>query len=162
MNILVLCTGNSARSILLETLLNLHGNGRLAAYSTGSKPTGTVNPGAIELLERMNYPKQQARSKSWDEFAGVDAPNMDFVITVCDNAAGETCPIWPGQPIRHHYGIADPAHFEGAARAEAFRVAYLELMEFTTRFLMLPLESASYNELRAEISKIKPRTETRS
>ncbi len=157
MNILVLCTGNSARSILLETLLNSHGKGRVQAYSAGSKPAGQVNPGAIELLERMNYDVSTARSKSWDEFEGDDAPKMDLVITVCDNAANEPCPIWPGAPLRHHFGISDPAHFEGEARAKAFRVAYMDLMDFTSRFLMLPLESASREELQAQISQILPR-----
>ncbi len=157
MNILVLCTGNSARSILLEALLNFHGGGRVTAYSAGSTPAGKVNEGALEILGRLNYPVTDARSKSWDEFAGVHAPKMDLVITVCDNAAGEPCSIWPGAPLRHHFGIADPAHFEGEARRRAFHVAFLDLMDFVSRFLMLPLEEASREELQSMISAIKPR-----
>jgi arsenate reductase len=105
MNILVLCTGNSARSILLESYLNAAGDGRVSGFSAGSHPTGTVNPGALRLLMRKGLPVSQLRSKSWDEFAAPDAPLMDLVITVCDAAAGETCPIWPGAPLRGHWGV---------------------------------------------------------
>ncbi len=119
MNILVLCTGNSARSILLESYLNAAGDGRVSGFSAGSHPTGTVNPGALRLLMRKGLPVSQLRSKSWDEFAAPDAPLMDLVITVCDAAAGETCPIWPGAPVRAHWGLPDPATAPDGPQAEA-------------------------------------------
>lgn len=128
-NVLFLCTGNSARSILSEAILNRLGEGRFRAYSAGSKPVGRVNPGALELLGRREYPTGELRSKSWDEFAGPDAPAMDFVITVCNNAAGETCPIWPGHPATEHWDIADPAGVgeTDAERRAAFEEAYAAL-----------------------------------
>jgi len=126
-NVLFLCTGNSARSILAESILQRDGSGRFRAFSAGSQPKGEVNPVALRVLESMNYPTDGLRSKSWAEFAVPDAPVMDFVFTVCDNAAGESCPIWPGQPMTAHWGIEDPAAVEGtdiqkeAAFVSAFR-----------------------------------------
>ena len=125
-NVLFLCTGNSARSVLSEAILNHAGAGRFRAYSAGSQPTGRVNPYAIDLLNRMGLPTQGLRSKSWDEFAAPGAPQIDFIFTVCDNAAGEVCPIWPGRPMTAHWGIPDPAAVEGSDldRTNAFRDAY--------------------------------------
>lgn len=112
-NVLFLCTGNSCRSVFAESILNRIGDGRYRGYSAGSHPTGAVNPYTIELLQRFDYPTEHLRSKSWDEFASANAPKMDFVITVCDQAAGETCPVWPGKPATGHWGFPDPAKFEG-------------------------------------------------
>ena len=128
-NVLFLCTGNSARSILSEAILNRLGEGRFRAFSAGSKPVGRVNPGAIELLTRREYATDELRSKSWDEFAGPDAPEMDYVITVCNNAAGETCPVWPGHPATDHWDIADPAGVGDTdeERRAAFETAYATL-----------------------------------
>jgi protein-tyrosine-phosphatase len=125
-NVLFLCTGNSARSILAEALLNHWGQGRFKAFSAGSFPTGKVNPYALQLLERMRIPAGDARSKSWNEFAQPGAPPLDFVFTVCDNAAGEACPLWPGQPISAHWGVEDPAAEQGddLAKINAFRLAF--------------------------------------
>ena len=130
-NVLFLCTGNSARSILSEAILNRLGEGHFQAFSAGSKPVGRVNPGALELLRRHDYPIEGLRSKSWDEFAGPDAPAMDYVITVCNNAAGETCPVWPGRPATEHWDIADPAGVgeTDEARRAAFETAYATLHE---------------------------------
>jgi arsenate reductase len=129
-NVLFLCTGNSARSILAESLLNGLGKGRFRGFSAGSFPKGQVHPLALELLTRVDLPSEGLRSKSWDEFAAPGAPPIDFIFTVCDNAAGEVCPIWPGKPMTAHWGIADPATVEGsdAEKALAFRMA-LEEME---------------------------------
>jgi arsenate reductase len=142
-NVLFLCTGNSARSILAEVLLNQGGKGRFKAYSAGSFPKGEVNPHAIRLLETLKLPTDGLRSKSWDEFAKPGAPPLDFIITVCDNAAGEVCPIWPGKPVTAHWGIPDPAAAEGsdAEIAAAFAMAARQLCTRIDLFLNLPLAS---------------------
>lgn len=142
-NVLFLCTGNSARSILAEALLNQGGKGRFKAYSAGSFPKGEVNPHAIRLLETLKLTTDGLRSKSWDEFAKPGAPPLDFIITVCDNAAGEICPIWPGKPVTAHWGIPDPAAAEGsdAEIAAAFATAARQLRARIDLFLNLPLAS---------------------
>ncbi|MBK9349758.1 MAG: arsenate reductase ArsC [Sulfuritalea sp.] len=146
-NVLVLCTGNSARSILGEMLFNHLGGGRIMAWSAGSKPGGTVNPVALETLVRHGIPCDGARSKSWDEFAAPGAPEFDFIFTVCANAANETCPVWPGHPATAHWGIPDPAHVEPIeARREAFEDAYRSLRKRIEAFLALPLETMSREE----------------
>ena len=143
-NVLVLCTGNSARSILGEALFNHLGGGRIRAFSAGSQPSGTVNPVALETLQKHGVPLPEARSKSWDEFAAPDAPQLDFIFTVCASAAGEACPIWPGHPATAHWGINDPAHVEPlAARRAAFETAYQQLEMRITAFIKLPLETMS-------------------
>jgi len=136
-NVLFLCTGNSARSILSEAILNRLGDGRFRAFSAGSKPVGRVNPGALELLGRREYPTDELRSKSWDEFAGPDAPAMDYVITVCNNAAGETCPVWPVHPATEHWDIADPAGVgeTDEERRAAFEEAYAVLNKRIEKFI---------------------------
>lgn len=141
LNVLFLCTGNSARSILAEAMLNAMGQGRFRAYSAGSRPAGRVNPFALELLQKNRLPVEGLRSKSWDEFAQPGAPELDFVFTVCDNAAGEVCPIWPGQPISAHWGVEDPAAVEGddETKRKAFFRAYNRLHHRITLFLSLPL-----------------------
>ena len=154
-NVLVLCTGNSARSILAEALFNHLGGGRFKAYSAGSQPSGTVNPVALETLDRHGVPLPEARSKSWDEFAAPGAPEMDFIFTVCASAAGEACPIWPGHPSTAHWGIADPAHVEPlAARREAFATAYRQLARRIGAFVALPLETLSAQEVAAAARRI--------
>jgi arsenate reductase len=142
-NVLFLCTGNSARSILAESILNQRGHGQFRAYSAGSHPAGRVNPFALELLTRMNFPTEGLRSKPWDEFAATGAPELDFVFTVCDNAAGEVCPVWPGQPATAHWGVTDPAAVEGddAAKTEAFRQAFRSLERRISVFISLPIAS---------------------
>ncbi len=146
-NVLVLCTGNSARSILGEMLFNHLGGGRVKAWSAGSQPGGTVNPVALETLARHGVPADGARSKSWDEFAAPGAPEFDFIFTVCANAASETCPIWPGHPTTAHWALPDPAHVEPIeARREAFETAYQSLRRRIEAFLALPLESMSREE----------------
>ena len=143
-NVLVLCTGNSARSILGEALFNHLGNGRIRAFSAGSQPSGTVNPVAMETLEKHGVPLPEARSKSWKEFAAPGAPSLDFIFTVCASAAGEACPIWPGHPATAHWGVAELAQIEPpAARQAAFETAYAELEKRITAFLKLPLETLS-------------------
>ncbi len=158
-NVLVLCTGNSARSILGEVLFNKLGNGKFKAYSAGSKPAGRVNPGALEWLQANGYGTEGLRSKSWDEFAALGAPEFDFIFTVCDNAAGEVCPIWPGHPATAHWGIPDPAHVEGdEARRAAFRKAAEQLARRIQMFLALPIEKLdklALKEKLAEIGRIK-------
>jgi arsenate reductase len=139
--VLFLCTGNSARSILAESLLDRWGEGRFRGFSAGSFPKGQVHPLAIELLKRTKLPTEGLRSKSWDEFAEPDAPPIDFVITVCDNAAGESCPVWPGKPVTAHWGIADPAAVEGNSEKEAaFRKALAELEARIKLFVNIPIE----------------------
>lgn len=141
-NVLFLCTGNSARSILAEALLNHWGKGRFRGFSAGSFPKGQVHPLAIELLERTNPPTEGLSSKSWHEFAAPDAPSIDFVITVCDNAAGEACPVWPGHPMTANWGVADPAVFEGdAEKGVAFRKALAELEARIKLFVNIPIGS---------------------
>ena len=142
-NVLFLCTGNSARSILAEAILNRISQGRFKAYSAGSNPTGTVNPNALSLLKRLNYDTDFAASKSWDLFAKQDAPKIDFVFTVCDNAAGETCPVWPGQPMTAHWGIPDPAAARGSDSeiALAFSDTYRMLNARISIFAALPIAS---------------------
>lgn len=140
-NVLFLCTGNSARSIIAEALMNRWGRGQVVAYSAGSQPKGEVHPLTLQLLQRMELPIDGLRSKSWDEFAGPDAPPLDFVFTVCDNAAGEACPIWPGHPVTAHWGIPDPAAVDStdAEKRAAFREAYRALEQRIQTFLSLPL-----------------------
>jgi protein-tyrosine-phosphatase len=142
-NVLFLCTGNTARSILAEAILNKVGRGRFRAYSAGSQPKGVVNPIALHLLQRLEYPTVGLRSKSWQEFAKPGAPVMDFVFTVCDNAAGEACPVWPGQPMTAHWGIEDPAAVEGseAEKEAAFIEAHRFLKNRIDAFVNLPLKS---------------------
>jgi arsenate reductase len=142
-NVLFLCTGNSARSIMAESILGKDGAGRFHAFSAGSQPKGAVNPFALKVLESCNYPADGFRSKPWDEFAGPDAPVMDFVLTVCDGAAGETCPVWPGQPMTAHWGIEDPAAVQGRdiQKETAFVSAFRYLRNRITLFTALPLKS---------------------
>jgi len=147
--ILVLCTGNSARSILAEALLNQRGAGRFRAYSAGSHPTGRVNPFAIATLQRFGLPTEELRSKSWNEFAGPGSPRLDFVFTVCDNAAGEVCPLWPGQPVTAHWGVPDPAAVEGTdeRKLQAFEDTFRILERRVNRFVDLPLSSLDPRDL---------------
>lgn len=141
MNVLFLCTGNSTRSIMAEGLLNKYGNGRFQAFSAGSFPTGQVNPLALDRLELEGISLPNARSKSWDEFAKPDAPALDFVITVCDNAANEVCPVWPGQPITAHWGVFDPAAAEENEKRIAFAKAFAILERRIILFTSLPIAS---------------------
>lgn len=156
-NVLFLCTGNSARSILAEALLNHWGRGRFRAFSAGSQPTGKVNPYALQLLERMRIPAGGAHSKNWDEFALPGAPRLDFVFTVCDNAAGEVCPVWPGQPMTAHWGVEDPAAVDGneLAKVNAFRQAFNVLEHRIKVFASLPPASLDRAKLQ-EIGKSIP------
>ena len=142
-NVLFLCTGNSARSIMAESILRKDGAGRFNAFSAGSFPKGAVNPYALKTLQAYDYPSYGFRSKSWDEFAGADAPKMDFVFTVCDNAANEVCPVWPGQPMTAHWGIEDPATVEGTdiEKQRAFNSAFRYLRNRISVFISLPISS---------------------
>ncbi len=159
-NVLVLCTGNSARSILGEALFNHLGGGRIRAFSAGSQPSGTVNPVALETLAGHGVPLPEARSKSWDEFAAPGAPQIDFIFTVCASAAGETCPIWPGHPTTAHWGIADPAHVEPlAARRAAFEDAFRKLQQRIEAFVKLPLETLSTAEIATAARRIHQESE---
>jgi arsenate reductase len=154
MNVLFLCTGNSARSIMAEGLLNKYGNGRFQAFSAGSFPTGQVNPFALERLELEGIALADARSKSWDEFAKQDAPVLDFVITVCDNAANEVCPIWPGQPITAHWGVFDPAAADENEKRIAFAKAFAILERRIALFTSLPIVSLERMALERQVRDI--------
>ena len=155
LNVLVLCTGNSARSILGEALFNHLGAGRIRAHSAGSQPSGKVNPVALETLERHGIPLPAARSKSWDEFAAPGAPALDYIFTVCASAAGEACPVWPGHPATAHWGIPDPAHVAPlAARRAAFERAYGQLERRIRALLALPLETMATDAVKAAAVKI--------
>jgi arsenate reductase (thioredoxin) len=155
-NVLFLCTGNSARSIIAEALMNYWGRGKFNGFSAGSFPTGKVNPYALDILERTRIPVKEARSKSWDEYAQPGAPFMNFVFTVCDNAAGEVCPIWPGQPMSAHWGVADPAAVKGSEtnRVNAFRTAFRELENRIKIFTSLPLNQLDKVRLQKQLDEI--------
>ena len=154
--VLFLCTGNSARSILAEAYLNQAGKGRFVAHSAGSHPAGKVNPFALELLRKNRISTEGMRSKSWDEFAKPGAPRLDFVFTVCDNAAGETCPLWPGQPVTAHWGVADPAAVVGSddIKRKAFMRAFAELSTRINLLLNLPLEKLDRLVLQRKLREI--------
>jgi arsenate reductase len=159
LNVLFLCTGNSARSILAESLLNRLGAGKFRAFSAGSMPAGKVNPHAVRLLRKMNFETDHLRSKNWSEFARADnpdAPDLDFVFTVCDNAAGETCPIWPGQPMTAHWGVEDPAAVTGndMQRLAAFVATARQLKNRITAFAALPVASLDRISLQARLTEI--------
>ncbi|KGJ05546.1 Protein-tyrosine-phosphatase [Paracoccus halophilus] len=155
-NVLFLCTGNSARSILAETILNAEGKGKFRAFSAGSSPRGEVHPFTLQLLERLGHDTAGLRSKSWDEFAAPDAPRMNFVFTVCDNAAGEVCPIWPGQPMSAHWGLPDPAAATGtdAERHLAFAETYRMLRNRISIFTSLPIASLDRMSLQQRVDEI--------
>jgi protein-tyrosine-phosphatase len=155
-NVLFLCTGNSARSILAEAYLNSIGKGKFAAYSAGSKPGGRVNPFALELLAKSRIDTAGLRSKSWDEFAKPGAPKLDFVFTVCDQAAAEPCPFWPGQPMTAHWGVADPAAVEGSDddKRAAFRDAFVTLSRRISLFVSLPMEKLDKLGLQNKLREI--------
>jgi arsenate reductase (thioredoxin) len=155
-NVLFLCTGNSARSILAEAILNSIGEGHFRAFSAGSHPAGKVNPFALELLQQQNLPVTGLRSKNWDEFAAAGAPHLDFVFTVCDNAAGELCPIWPGKPTTAHWGIADPAAVAGSdeQKRKAFSAAFKLLQRRISLFASLPLTKLDAIAIRRELDHI--------
>jgi protein-tyrosine-phosphatase len=156
LNVLFLCTGNSARSILAEALVNHWGKGQFRGYSAGSHPKGQVHPIALELLKQMKLPTEGLRSKAWDEFAAPGAPKLDFVFTVCDNAAGEACPYWPGQPMTAHWGVADPAAVEGSDTEKwlAFRKAFKELENRIKIFTSLPIRSLDRIKLQERLDAI--------
>jgi arsenate reductase len=155
-NVLFLCTGNSARSILAESILNAVGKGRFKAYSAGSHPSGAVHPFALELLRKNRLETDALRSKSWDEFAAPGAPALDFVFTVCDNAAGEICPVWPGQPMTAHWGVPDPVAAEGSdeTRRKAFFAAYTRLQNRILLFADLPMNKLDRMALKKQLDAI--------
>lgn len=155
-NVLILCTGNSARSIMAEALFNTIGKSKFKAYSAGSFPNGKVNPFAIEQVKSTGYPTENLRSKSWDEFAQPDAPQMDFIITVCDNAAGEVCPVWPGQPTSAHWGFEDPAAVEGTdeQKRDSFKQIFNQIYNRVRVFAALPLASLDQIAIKHEMDKI--------
>jgi arsenate reductase len=163
-NVLFLCTGNSARSIMAEAILNKKGKPNFTAYSAGSHPSGQVRPEAIQQLETARLPTEGLRSKSWDEFAKPGAPHLDFVFTVCDNAAKEVCPIWPGQPMTAHWGVPDPAAVAGTSEqiARAYRDAFLMLERRISLFLSLPLSSLDKLAIQREINRIGQTSEAQS
>jgi len=155
-NVLFLCTGNSARSIMAEAILNQAGKGRFHAFSAGSHPGGKVSSFAIELLMQSHLPIEGLRSKPWDEFAAPGSPSLDFVFTVCDNAAGEVCPVWPGQPISAHWGVADPAAVQGPdeQKRRAFLTAFNQLRNRINMFASLPLEKLDALAIRKKLNEI--------
>jgi len=155
-NVLFLCTGNSARSIMAESILNLQGLGRFQSYSAGSQPAGQVHPMALDLLQRNHFPLESLRSKNWDEFATADAPKMDFVLTVCDKAKAEVCPVWPGQPMSAHWGVPDPVAVEGdeATRRKAFAEAFMILNRRIALFANLPIDKLNRLSLQDELNRI--------
>lgn len=155
-NVLFLCTGNSARSIMAEALVTTMGKGRFKGYSAGSQPNGAVNPFAIEQVTATGYPVEGLRSKNWDEFGAPDAPQMDFIFTVCDNAAGETCPYWPGHPMSAHWGFEDPAAVTGTdeQKREAFHRIFRQIMARMSIFVSLPLNMLEKNAIQHEIQTI--------
>jgi arsenate reductase (thioredoxin) len=155
-NVLFLCTGNSARSVMAEALLATIGKGRFRTFSAGSHPGGTVNPFAIEQIKATGYPIENLRSKSWDEFAGPDAPQMDFVITVCDNAAGEVCPFWPGHPVSAHWGFEDPAAASGTdeEKRAVFAKIFRQIMARVNSFASLPLPILDKHAIQRELQNV--------
>ena len=155
-NVLFVCTGNSARSIIAEGLMNDAARGRFKAYSAGSHPTGVVNPFALEALAKLGIPTDGFRSRSWDEFTGAEAPTLDFVFTVCDRAAGETCPFWPGQPMTAHWGVPDPAAFVGSdeEKRKQFRDTAVTLKRRIDLMLALPIDSLDSMRLQQQITDI--------
>lgn len=155
-NVLILCTGNSSRSIMAEALINTLGHNRFCAYSAGSQPLGTVNPFAVEQVLATGYPADNLRSKSWDEYAGANAPHMDFVITVCDNAAGEVCPIWPGHPLTTHWGFADPAAATGTddEKRRVFHHVFQQIRDCVQLFVNLPLHTLDPSQTKRELDRI--------
>lgn len=155
-NVLFLCTGNSARSVLAESILNKIGNGRFKAFSAGSHPSGAINPHVLEFLEKRNFPTADLRSKSWNEFAAPDGPALDFVFTVCDNAAGELCPVWPGQPVTAHWGVEDPVSVDGDddAKRKAVLTAFALLNHRISLFASLPIAKLDAMSLKKELDEI--------
>ncbi|MEN3813606.1 arsenate reductase ArsC [Chromobacterium piscinae] len=158
-NVLFICTGNSARSIMAEAILNQLGQGRFRAYSAGSHPRGSIHPLTLTFLQQHKHDVSELHSKSWQVFAGPEAPQMDFILTVCDNAAGEACPAWPGQPITGHWGFADPARVEGSdeVQYQAFRRAYMEISNRIRIFLSLPLDKIDRMSLQHQVRELNPR-----
>lgn len=163
-SVLILCTGNSARSVMAEALFNVLGKGRFVAYSAGSLPTGRVNPFAIERCATLGYDTSELRSKSWDEFATADAPQMDSVITVCDDAAGEVCPVWPGKPLTAHWGFQDPAAFEGTddEKRKVFDKVFRQILNRVSLYVNLPLHVLDRNSIQREMRAIGERPASES
>lgn len=156
LNVLFLCTGNSARSIIAESILNSIGKNQFKAFSAGSRPAGNVNPLALQLLEKNHLPTEGIRSKDWSEFSRPDAPSLDFVFTVCDQAAAEPCPVWPGQPMTAHWGVSDPAAVEGSDddKRKAFFRAFTELQRRISLFVNLPLDTLNHLALKEKLDEI--------